>query len=80
MSLKFQNNRFRCKCIYGRCPNYKEEECGEGGQVIDPELGYDITVAELKRSYKMDHTFGREYQTKINKRSRDKRRLEKKNG
>ena len=78
IKMKFRNDRFHCKCLHGQCPNY-DEECGKGGQVVDPELGYDITVAELIRSYKMDHTFGRDYQTKKNKRSREKRKLDKEN-
>ena len=72
---KFKNKRFGCKCLKGKCPNYKTIDCGaEGGERIKEEFSYDYVVDDLKKSFEVDHTFGNEYHAEKNRASREKKK------
>jgi hypothetical protein len=74
-NLKFQNKRFACGCIKGVCPNYKKEECGQGGEAIFKKKSYDSIFEALKRTLQYDEYIGTKgyYQRSYKKKIQEKR-------
>jgi len=77
LHTKFRNERFKCKCIYGRCPNYSVKGCGIGGSVISKKLSYDNVLKSLKKTLQHDEYVGTK--SYYSRRYKDKRQ-EKRDG
>jgi hypothetical protein len=57
-AIRFENDTFKCRCLNGKCPNYNEAKCGDGGEILRIDFSYKKKLETLKKKLKRDEYVG----------------------